>query len=788
MDQYGYFDEAAREYVITQPATPTPWINYLMGKNLKAFVSNGAGGMLWHGEPNCGRMTRYRFNGLPMDSPGFYLYVRDGESVWNPSYYPRMVELDRYACRHGLGYTRFEAEKDGLAVTLTFTIPMADDVMLWDVTLTNHGETERDVTLTPYMELSLHDSDKDVSFFLVCGNQVRYTHNSELNAIASDYFAFESPFTGQGLFGSSEGFTSFELLRDRFIGRGRTEANPIGLESKLSCTEIPNGGPYACCAVENKLVLGAGESKRLFYKYAVSDNLEESTRLFQAYTSCDDLDRARQGIDDYWGKVLAAAQVETPDKAVNVLLNTWLPNNVRVAMRNARSISTRHTGTDAAMRYRDTLQDALSCSVLFPDEAREIIEKCMVSMCANGRTVLQINPVTLTGNDTGFTRIDAAVWGIFTVYQYLAETGDDALLDEVLPYFDEGEGTVLEHLIRSLAFISGHRGDTGLPQLFDVDWNDMLQVFSADYEGGETVMVAEQYILAARMLIEILETTKREGPVADLQASMQEFADALSADAVWDGAWFRRLLFTDEPPMGSAACDEAKIFLNAQSWAVLSGCLPEDRLRTAMDSVAEHLATPFGIRTFSPGFTKMNDGAPFRSNGPGAGENAGLFLHANTWAIMAECALGNRERAWQYFSQILPVNLSAAGPDRYANEPYAFTSWIYGPEHARYGTGQLSWLTGGASWLYKVGVEYILGIRNTLEGLRIMPCVPSDWDTYTVTRKVRGVVYRVTVNNPDHLAIGNIRLKVNGDDVEGDLVPFADEGPVVVEARVISDN
>ncbi len=803
MGSYGYFDESAREYVITSPETPAPWINYLMGKNLKAFISQGAGGMLWQGEPNCGRLTRYRFNGLPADSPGFYLYIKDGESVWNPSYYPVMAELDSYECRHGLGYTRFAAGKDQLSVEVTYLIPIEDDIFLWDIRVKNLAGQPKDISIYPYMEFALHDCDKDTYHFLVCGNQARYSHDPELNALMVDYFAFEATFMGKSIFSSSLKFANFDLDRDRFIGRGRTEANPIGLVRGLSNSEVKDGGRYACGVFENVLHLEPGEEKRFFYKYAVSESFDESRKINAKYSSAASIDEALKSLGRFWDQALSTAQVDTPDPAVNALLNTWLPNNVRVTLKNARSISTRHSGSSAALCFRDTMQDAMPCTQLFADDARVVIEKALSTMLANGRTVRSVNPETMQAPETDFVRIDAAVWGVFTVYQYLAETGDLEFLNQVLPYYDAGEGSVLEHLLRGLRFIAGHTGKDGLPDLFDVDWNDMLQIFSAAKPGGQTVMVAQQFIYAARLLLEILDCGNEDGPVDELEQQIDAFTRALNSDAVWDGKWFRRLLFADGEVMGSQANAEAKIFLNTQSWAViaaslspsarfapaalLSGLDPE-KTRTAMNSVYERLNTEYGLRIFSPPFTRMSDGSPFNGNTPGAGENGGLFLHANTWAIIAEAILGNGDRAWEYFSKILPAKLSERNhkdPQRgYANEPYAFTSWIYGPDHERFGNGQLSWLTGGAAWIYKAGLEYILGIRPTLNGLRIDPCIPKEWEQYSVTRKLRGTTYHIEVGNPQHVSKGKIRLKVDGKDIEGQLIPYTAREEITVEVTI----
>jgi cellobiose phosphorylase len=377
------------------------------------------------------------------------------------------------------------------------------------------------------------------------------------------------------------------------------------------------------------------------------------------------------------------------------------------------------------------------------------------------------------------------VWGIFTVYQYLAETGDFAFLDEVVPYLDGGEGTAFEHLVRSMYFIATHQGKDGLPSLFSVDWNDFLQIFTVSYTGGQSVMVAQQFIYAARLLTEIAAQCGRTAEIAFLQPAIEHFTAVLESDACWDGAWYRRLL-GDDLVMGSKENADAQIFLNTQSWAVIAGTLDAGKVRMAMDAAYERLNTPSGLRLFAPPFHLMPDGKTrVPANTPGAGENGGIFLHANTWAIMAEALLGRGDRAWEYFSQILPVNLSARNADRYQNEPYAFSSWVYGPDHERYGTGQLSWLTGGVAWMYTVGWQYILGIRPTLQGLQIAPCIPSSWSGFTVQRQWRGTRYDITVENPHGISSGRIELLVDGVAYPGDTLPPTDKAQVRVRATIV---
>lgn len=781
---YGHFDEERREYVVTDPRTPAPWINYLMGGELTALISQAAGGLAFYREPAEGRLTRYRFNGLPVDSPGFYIYVQDGDTTWNPSFRPTCTPLDSYECRHGLGYTRFTSLKAGIEAQVTYLIPPRDNVFLWVVRLANRSKRARRLDLTTYMEFALHRYTYDVDGFLVCGNQWNAWFDPKVNGIKLDYFGFECPFHGQTIFASSLPVREFDIDRDCFIGSGRTEANPVGLERGLRNTETRHGGRYTCGTLRNTLELEPGGEADVIYRYAVSDRFATSARLLKKYNTLEAADRALFDTRRYWEQTLAAAQVATPDSAMDRMLNTWFPYNTRVTFKYARSISTRHTGSWGALRFRDSMQDALPAVLLYTDEARDRLRLILRTMCADGHCVTSVNPQTLAAADLSLIRSDAAVWGVFTIYEYLAETGDFGFLDEVVPYFDKGEGTVYDHLMRGLRFIARHTGKDGLPDLFSVDWNDGLQVFTVAYTGCQSVMVAQQFVYAARLLEQLAARQGQESDVRFLRRHSARFTRVLNSDVCWDGAWFRRVL-GDGLVLGSRENRFAKIFLNTQSWAAIAGTLDPARVRAAMDSAHDRLNTEYGLRLCAPPCKTMPDGkSRYPSNNFGAGENGGIFLHANVWAVIAETMLGRGERAWQYYSQILPPNLSGRDPDRYMNEPYVFTSWIYGPDHERFGTGQLSWLTGGAAWMYLIGLQYILGVKPELDGLRIAPCIPSSWPGYRVSRRWRGTMYDIEVENPDRVGRGRVELEVDGKAVEGAVLAPTRKKRVAVHATL----
>ena len=778
--KYGYFDFSTHEYVITSPYTPKPWINYLGGiGDLDAFVSNRAGGTAWYQQPHTGRISRYRFMGLPEDTPGFYLYVKDSDgTLWNPSGVPVTAKLDRYECRHGLYYTKFSSEKNGLAIDVKYMIPRQDAVLLWDVTVKNNSPVPKDFKLYPYMDFSMRDYFKDELHFQATGNQMRGSYNEEFNALAINYQAYQALYPGYTLFNASKQFRDFDMKRESFIGPCRYEGNPIVLEEgRLSHSEVPGGGFCICGVFELDFHLQPGESERVVVKAAIAPELPEAGRLLKKYDDFSAVDAASEDFAKWWQDTLSVAQVSTPDSTLNELMNVWFPKNVKVTMRCGRSISHRHTGIGTSKKFRDTMQDIMSGAVFFPEETRENIMLLMHSIRHTGQITYSIDPGTLTTPDPEHIRCDCIVWGIFTIYKYISETGDSKILEEKVNDYDKNESTVLDLLIRAMRFTGDNVGVHGLPKLFNCDWNDALVIISSIYSDGESVMVAEQYIVAAKILLLMLDDATHAKEKEYLRGKIADFTAKLDSDDVWDGNWYKRLLFPNAS-MGSAVSAEGKIFLNTQSWAALAGSLDKAHVEKALDSAYRMLNSECGLRLCAPPFTKNLDGATFCGNSSGAGENGGLFYHANTWAIMAEAMAGHAERAWEYFRHVLPTERSAADADLYEREPYAFASWVYGPDNASFGRAALTHLTGGASWIYHVAMEYLLGIRPTPEGIHIVPVIPAEWDSYTVTRDFNGARYIVEVRNPLRKSCGAIKLTVDGKAIDGDLIPKAAKGTV----------
>lgn len=778
-NKYGYFDSKKREYVINTPLTPKPWINYLGGiGDLDAFISNRAGGTAWYKQPHTGRLTRYQYQALPEDSPGFYLYIKENGTVWNPSFMPCRTHLDSYECRHGLYYTKFNSVKNSLRAEVNYFIPMDDAVMLWDVTLTNESNEEKEFKIYPYMDFSMRDVAKDVLYYHFCGNQMTGVYEAKYNALKLDYFAFEAHHPGVTMMNASEPFTRFEMLREKFAGICGDESHPAAIfENGLSNSEVPGSGLQMCGTFELDMKLAPGQSKRIIIKLANSPEEADAAMLLKKYDDFTTVDNEMKRFENFWQSILEKQQISTPDDALNEMVNTWFPKNIKSTMRCGRSISHRHTGTGTSKAFRDTMQDIMSGAVLFPKETKENILLLMHSIRSNGQITTNIDPTSLKCGNLDHIRCDAIVWGIFTISKYIAETGNSDILNEKINDYEGNPATVLELLIRAMRFTGSSVGKSGFPKLYSCDWNDSLAVISSAMKDGESIMVAQQYIVAAKLMLKILDANKNAGDIEFLNTKIREFSAALDEKA-WDGKWYKRLLFPDYE-MGANSCEEGKIFLNTQSWAAIAGTLDKNHVKQAMDSVAEILDCPCGIRISYPGYTKMPDGKRYCANVPAAGEDGGLFYHANTWAVIAEAALGNSERAWKYFNQIQPNVRSAVDADTYGREPYAFASWVYAPENANYGKASLTHLTGGASWSYRVATEFLLGVRPQVDGIRIAPCIPADWKQYSVKRQIAGAKYNFNFSNPDGKTGPAVEITVNGKKLASDLIPYAPSGAEV---------
>ncbi len=777
MKKYGYFDNARREYAINDPLPPRPWINYLSNGNMEAFISQGAGGLAWFKQPVTGRISRYDFMGLPEDRPGLYVYIRDSRGTyWNPSFQPCQTPLDSWGCRHGMGYTRFLARHGNIAAELKFFVCPEDDVLIWDLSVSNCGNSSEKLFISNYLEFSLFEYYKEILGWIVLRNQIRFKYDDALNTIKYEYFAYEAEQTNPVFLTSTGTPCGFDCDREKFIGRGRSTANPQALENgRMSNSELPGGG-MGIASIGHDISLESGESHRIVWSAGAAENWKKADLLARKYKNTSAVDEAFSLLNKKWDTLLSVFQTELPDPEMERMVNIWNPYGSRAVFYRDRDISSELPGLASGIRFRDAMQNCMTICHLEPEIAGNRIELLLRHQLADGSALDSFLPGSKVKTGGEDVRCDNSVWSPITVYSYLSETGDFSFLDRELPYYDEGSDTIYNHLMNGLRQISRDSGKNSLPLLKGRDWDDHLCVFKSP--DAESVMTAQNWCYSAGLMKEICEL-KRESKDAEwLKERIESYSVALNGIA-WDGEWYRQVIFPDlRPALGSKERMENKIYINTQAWACISGTAPAGRAVLCMDKMREFLNTDEGIKFLTPPYTGIPEpGDPLISNGPGLGENGGVFVQANCWAIMGETAIGRGNYAYEYYHKLLPAVISdRVGADIYKNEPYMFCSHIAAEPDSRRGMGNLSWLTGCVNWMYIVATQHILGIRPTLTGLQIKPVVPEEWKKFKITRVFRKCVYNIEIVN-NNTGVQNI--SVDGTAIYGNILPLFSPGDKV---------
>jgi cellobiose phosphorylase len=802
---YGHFDDDAREYVITRPDTPLPWLNYLGQDDLFGLCTNTAGGYTFWRDARLRRLTRYRYNNAPYDLGGRYLYVRDGETVWNPGWKPTKTPLDRYECRHGLGYTRIVGGKGGVDVELLFFVPPGEDVEVWKTTVRNVGDEPRSLTLFSFVEFCLYEALNDMTNYQrtysigeveVEGSGIY--HTTELRERRDHYT----------LFGCTREIDGFDTSRDVFVGihEGLHEA-AVPFAGRARGSVAHGWNPIGSHQVDVRLEPGEEETFAFLLAYVRQEGVEKLERpgvvnkekgraLLERYRREGAVDGAFDSVRAFWRDLLSRFQAECPDPHGNRMLNTWNQYQCLATFNLSRSASFYETGIGRGMGFRDSNQDVLGFVHLLPERARERILELAATQLSDGTCFHQYQPLTKQGNaEIGGDFYDDHLWLILSTCAYVKETGDATILDEPVGYADTpGSGeSLLHHLETSVAYTLGHRGDHGLPLIGHADWNDCLNLncFSTepnepfqtagDVEGSraESVMIAGLFLYACRDLAGLYRHLGRADDAARVDAVYRDLL-AVVEEHAWDGDWYIRAFDASGAPVGSRECEEGKIFIESQGWCVLGGAGRDNgRARRALESVHEHLFTEHGVLLLQPAYTRYRlELGEISSYPPGYKENASVFCHANTWITLAWCLLGEGDRALEYYLAICP----SAQEDRietYRSEPYVYAQMIAGRDAATPGEAKNSWLTGTAAWTFLTISQGLLGIKPDYAGLRVEPCVPRSWGSYRVTRRFRDAVYEIAVENPDGVSSGVRSLRVDGRDVEGDLVPLAPPGATV---------
>ena len=820
--KFGYFDDARKEYVITSPRTPYPWINYLGTQGFFSLISNTAGGYSFYKDARLRRITRYRYNNVPIDMGGRYFYINDNGTIWNPGWSPVKTELDAYECRHGMGYTVITGKKNDLKAEVTFFVPQDYDGEVQQVVLTNEGKESKSFSLFSFAEWCLWDAQDDSNNFqrnfstgrVEVKDSVIY-HKTEYRD-RRNHYAFYSV---------NDTIDGYDTDRDSFIGLYNGFNNPEAVVNNQATNSFADGwAPIA--SHYKKIELAPGESKSLVFvlgyvempveeKFEADGKTINKVKALEMISRFDTPEKFEAGMAElkkYWDNLLSIINVDTPDDKVNRMVNIWNQYQCMVTFNLSRSASYFESGIGRGMGFRDSNQDVLGFVHQIPDRAKERIIDIASTQFPDGGCYHQYQPLTKKGNaDIGGDFSDDPLWLILSVSAYIKETGDWSILDEMVPYDNDMSiaQTMLEHLDVSFYHIVNNLGPHGLPLAMRADWNDCINLscfsdtpgesfqtytnpkFAA--EGGyskvaESVMVATLFTYVGPNYVNILKHLGKNEEANKAQAEIDKMKKNIM-DHAWDGDWFIRAYDANGEKMGSKECEEGQIFIEPQGFAIMSD-IDKDATKKTLASIDERLNTKYGLVLNNPAFTKYYVQYGEISTYPGGyKENAGIFTHNNAWIICAAAYAGEGDQAFKYYSEIAPA-FTEETSDIHKNEPYVYGQMIGGKDAGsdigrpgkNFGQGKNSWLTGTAAWNMVAISQYILGLEPDFDGLRINPSIPSAWDGLAATRKYRNATYDIKISNPDHISKGIKSVTVDGKAIDGNLLPvFADGNTHSVE-------
>jgi N,N'-diacetylchitobiose phosphorylase len=794
--QYGYFDDDAREYVITRPDTPKSWSNYLGSTEYGAIITNNAGGYGFYKSGAKGRFMRLRFNSVPMDQPGRYFYLRDRASgdYWSASWQPVGKPLDEYSstCRHGTAYTVIASQYASIATETTYFVPQGQNFEYWRLKITNESDRTREISIFSFCEFTNQwDTFQDrvnlqYSLFIVRGSltedgllRVAIQDNltpTDAEALISDV----SSRTWMALVGAP--LAGYDTNREAFLGTYRSYHNPLAVEAG-QCTNSDAYGDNACGSMQADLTLQPGESREILVMLGIGDARATGKRAVASFGSLERAEAEFQKLKREWHAKLGSLVVDTPDEALNHTVNVWGLYNCLINFAWSRSASLVYNGERDGLGFRDSVQDILGVVAAIPEASRERLKLMLSGQLANGGAIPVIKPFDHRPGhepepDAEDYRSDDCLWFFNAVPAYVGETGDFAFYNEVVPYADRGEATVFAHLRRALDFNLERRGQHGLPCGLAADWNDCLRLGYF----GESLFVAFQVRLGLTIYADIAVRLDKPGE-RDWALAQRDDIDASIGSCAWDGEWFIWAIGEDGTVYGTQDYEEGQVYLNTQLWSILSGYATADQAKSCMRAVDERLATPYGLMLAAPPFVKTSiDVMRAVVFNPGIKENAGIFNHTQGWGVMAACMLGDGDKAYAYYRASMPAAYNDRAEVRQI-EPYVQGQTTYSTFSPRAGNARTSWLTGTAAWAYYSATQYILGLRPELDGLRMDPCIPADWSGFTATRRFRDRVLHITIRNPDGVQKGVKSITLNGIPLTDNLVPadkLEDENQVEV--------
>ena len=807
--KFGYFDDSNREYVITTPRTPLPWINYLGCKEFFTLISNTCGGYTFYKDAKLLRMTRYRYNDVPSDINGKYFYIREDGNIWNPGWKPTQTELDSYECRHGIGYSRFTGAKNKLEASVLTFIPMNDNCEISQVKLTNQSDSEKTLSLFSYVEWCLWNADDDSRNFQ------RNLSTGEVEVIGSAIYhktEYRERRNHYAVYSVNAPVDGFDTSRDAFLGAYRGVANPETVEKGQAAHSIAHGwSPIASHQIN--VTLKPGESKTFVFVLGYIENPEDqkweapgiinkkpAEAMLAKYQTDADVEKAFEELNAYWNELLSKYTVKSSNDKVDRMVNIWNQYQCMVTFNMSRSASYYESGIGRGMGFRDSCQDLLGFVHLIPDRARQRIIDIASTQFEDGSAYHQYQPLTKKGNsDIGSGFNDDPLWLIAGTSAYVRETGDTSILTEQVP-FDNDETKaqpLMAHLKRSFDYIVSHKGPHALPLIGRADWNDCLNLNCFSEHPGESfqtfgpsegpvaesVFIAGMFVKYGEEYAQLCELMGDEKEAGYARAEVQKMYDAIVKDG-WDGDWFVRAYDAYGKKIGSRECEEGQIYIESNGFCPLAGIgVKEGLAKKALDSVKEKLDTKYGVMILQPAYTKYHlELGEISSYPPGYKENAGIFCHNNPWVSIAETVIGRGDRAFEIYQKTCPAYVEEIS-EIHRTEPYVYSQMVAGADAYTPGEAKNSWLTGTAAWTFVNISQHILGVYPTHRGLSIDPCVPSDFGDFTLTRKFREGTYNIKVLNPDNVEKGVKSLTVDGKTVEGCVVPY-EKGKTVYDVVV----
>ena len=796
--KFGYFDDANREYVITTPKTPLPWINYLGCNDFFSLISNTCGGYSFYKDAKLLRLTRYRYNDTPNDVNGKYFYIKDGDTIWNPGWKPTKTELDSYECRHGIGYSRFISSKNDVQASVLAFVPMNDTCEINQVKLTNNSSSVKTLSLFSYVEWCLWNADDDMKNFQ------RNFSTGEVEIVDSTIFhktEYRERRNHYAVYSVNAKIDGFDTIRDEFLGAYNGTDDPTAVKNG-ACTNSVASGWQPIASHQINITLNPGETRSFVFVLGYIENPEDEKweskgvvnkkrayEMLDRYKTDADVDKAFAELNEYWNGLLSKYTVKSSNDKVDRMVNIWNQYQCMVTFNMSRSASYYESGIGRGMGFRDSCQDLLGFVHLIPDRARERIIDIASTQFQDGSAYHQYQPLTKKGNsDIGSGFNDDPLWLIAGTSAYVRETGDTTILTEMVPYDNDMSVAtpLMGHLKRSFDYTVNHKGPHNLPLIGRADWNDCLNLNCFSEHPGESFQtfgpsegpVAESVFIAGMFVKygeEYAQLCELMGDQKEADYAREEVAkmyDAVLKDG-WDGDWFVRAYDAYGQKIGSKECEEGQIYIESNGFCSLAGIgVKEGLAKKALDSVKEKLDTKYGVMILQPAYTRYHlELGEISSYPPGYKENAGIFCHNNPWVSIAETVIGRGDRAFEIYQKTCPAYCEEFS-EIHRTEPYVYSQMVAGRDAKFHGEAKNSWLTGTAAWTFVNVSQYILGVYPTHNGLSIDPCVPRDFGDFELTRKFREGNYNIKVQNPDNVEKGIKSITVDGKAIDGCVIPY----------------